>query len=198
MFCFNSLFFSEKSTWNWEAIFLVANQSTQELVLDPAGGVMSNLITQDPIWLPTVCYLKLLLSQTENYGPLEFEIMRVNCILPAILFLNFNCLKQQFSPKSKMKESPPETQMWKGWSIFSVKYSILFGINHLLKRSVVFSIYTLGIHHSDTLIPYPTFWVDCLQLSHGIQTHCTVCLYYRKLRVKKNSLESPFRTIFPA
>ena len=27
---------------------------TQEPVLDPAGGVMSDLITQDPLWLPTV------------------------------------------------------------------------------------------------------------------------------------------------
>ena len=26
----------------------------QEPVLDPAGGVMSDLITQDPLWLPTV------------------------------------------------------------------------------------------------------------------------------------------------
>ena len=29
-------------------------KSTQEQVLDPAGAVMSDLITQDPLWLPTV------------------------------------------------------------------------------------------------------------------------------------------------
>ena len=32
------------------------------------------------------CYLKLLLSQTENYGPLEFELMRVHCMFEKKVF----------------------------------------------------------------------------------------------------------------
>ena len=35
----------------------VNTKSAQELVLDPAGGVMSDLITQEPLWLPIMSYL---------------------------------------------------------------------------------------------------------------------------------------------
>ena len=54
MFCYNSRFFVRKIDPKLSSHLFSFKTITQEPVLDPAGGDMSDLITQDPLWLPTV------------------------------------------------------------------------------------------------------------------------------------------------
>ena len=85
-FVLTHYFFPEKSTRNWVAIILVPKQSTQDPALDLTGGVMSNVITQDPLWLPTM-YLNNLF-----WGCLDSAIGKDDRVLGEVVTLVRACM----------------------------------------------------------------------------------------------------------
>ena len=153
------------------------------------------------------------------------SLIRIYTICHSVLDFSMTLLYVTMDmSKIKIEESISETQGWKGetseinvksfkpnwhwiwwWQCLAKNYSFEYTYS---SRGRLHQNYTKTWQGNWDRHQTESRWVDDIQHSRSLIRiftvyilecqSCSVCLNYWKLRVKWNSLKSPFRTIFPA